>query len=379
MTEDDNMLGAKPHNDDGFCVESVVQQYISGLEGVCAQRSIRIFPVYQGQHWAASSATSIYQDLNVFFSEWFQRAEWHREYRLHVGHEGNVGYILLQGSQQDAVCQFPLKAYHATPLTEYAGMQIAKYNLSALAAPGEGRSPRGSVLIVDASREICEFWRWVLQCHYLVHCATDRRDVVGHLQDPTVIGVLADPQLKEGCILDLLHQSGKSWIACSTLLEPDFDLTCLQHGAIAFYGKPFCARSVTLSLRQLCTSLSTEGVGRRTSRRDLRSFILEQIESNLSNVEFDVRSLSNLCHIDARTLQRKCLVFFNQSPSMLLRQRRLMRAAACLSRGDSVASAAHACGFAHSEAFSRAFKHHFACCPSQFRERSNSDVAQVIG
>lgn len=372
ITQDDNILGARAYSEDGISVEEAVQQYLTGLTGLCAQQGIVLHPAYQGQHWCAHSGAWLYDQLSRFFSNWLQSPPRPGEYHIRVYQHALQGVIQLRGDAgEPRECRFPLQAHTALPPTTLGEAQIVRYALSALVRPEPGVTP-GPILVVDASLEICRFWQSVLQEHYAVSCATNRFTLQQELLASPVSLILADPQLPEGDCLPLLSQSGKPWLACSTLAVPDFDVRCLTGGALAFYTKPFCARSIALGIKNASQHLKAVSTTQNVQPKSFRVRVLEHIARHLQQPSFGVAQLAGLCFMETRTLQRQCLAQFALTPAQLIRQCKMRLAADRLMAGEAVAVVAEHCGFEHSEAFSRAFKHFYACSPKEFKQRTPS-------
>jgi signal transduction histidine kinase/ligand-binding sensor domain-containing protein/DNA-binding response OmpR family regulator len=97
--------------------------------------------------------------------------------------------------------------------------------------------------------------------------------------------------------------------------------------------------------------------------------VLSATEKNLGNAEFDTEHLAQELFVSRRQLHRKLQAITGQGPGEFIRVLRLKRAAQMLIENKlSVTQIALEVGFESPAQFSRAFKKHFSCLPSDFNQ-----------
>lgn len=370
ITRDDIMPSrAKREMDDTICVEAIVQQYVTGLLGITLQRAITLSSCYSGQHWSSTQASLLFDNLDKLFSNMLSQSNPGAEWEVSVTHAGFDGAIKLTMKNTNITLEerFKLRSFRAGTTPAYFGIeQLSAYALSELAKPDTAEFHIG-ILVVDANEEILRFFRDILCPHYAVFTASTKQQLRMQIGKSEISLVLGDTQFSDGDAAHVVASSGKPWIAFSVLLHDRYDLLCLNAGAILFHPKPFCARSAILSLRNVVKLIPAS---RNNTSKHFLSSLLRHIDEHLSNPEFTAESLALMMHTELRTLQRRCKQATQQSPSTLIRSRRLSRAASLLLRGEKALTAALECGFSHSESFSRAFKQHFGTPPSEFAKQN---------
>ena len=86
----------------------------------------------------------------------------------------------------------------------------------------------------------------------------------------------------------------------------------------------------------------------------------------VNEANWSASALAKKCGVSARTLERFFLKKMGKSPKAWLAEQRLHRAVELLRDGSSVKEVANLTGFLHASTFSREFKKHLNCCPTQF-------------
>jgi len=97
--------------------------------------------------------------------------------------------------------------------------------------------------------------------------------------------------------------------------------------------------------------------------------ILSAAEKNLGNAEFDTEHLAQELFVSRRQLHRKLQAITGQGPGEFIRVFRLKKAAQMLIENKlNVTQIAYEVGFESPAQFTRAFKKHFSCLPSDFNQ-----------
>ncbi|MDP2365207.1 MAG: ATP-binding protein, partial [Ignavibacteria bacterium] len=98
--------------------------------------------------------------------------------------------------------------------------------------------------------------------------------------------------------------------------------------------------------------------------------VLDALENNLNNENFDTELLAKEIFISRRQLHRKLQAVTGQAPGEFIRIFKLKRAAQMLIENRfSVTQIALEVGFGSPAQFTRAFKKYFGCLPSEFKEK----------
>ena len=99
--------------------------------------------------------------------------------------------------------------------------------------------------------------------------------------------------------------------------------------------------------------------------------VLDLIDKNLSNPEFDVDTIAEITGMSRIHVNRKLKSEGSPSPSVLLKDARMSLASKLLKEGKiSVKDVGIACGFSRPSYFATAFKDYFGVSPSEFQANS---------
>jgi DNA-binding response OmpR family regulator len=154
----------------------------------------------------------------------------------------------------------------------------------------------------------------------------------------------------------------------------------LLTGADDYITKPFQARELSVRVRNLIEERKRL---REYFRREVlvqpvqvqipsadEKFIqkvMDAVESNLSDPDFDVEALGRAVGLSRVQLYRKLFALTSQPPSDFLRTLRLKRAAGLLSRkAGNISEIAYLTGFREASHFSRCFSQQYGRSPSDF-------------
>jgi signal transduction histidine kinase/DNA-binding response OmpR family regulator/ligand-binding sensor domain-containing protein len=95
--------------------------------------------------------------------------------------------------------------------------------------------------------------------------------------------------------------------------------------------------------------------------------VIQIIEENITNFDFDVIQLADKVKMDRTYLYRKFKNLIGQSPSELIRNIRLKHAAQLLAQGNfSISEITYRVGFNHPSHFARCFRNEFGQSPSEY-------------
>lgn len=163
---------------------------------------------------------------------------------------------------------------------------------------------------------------------------------------------------------------------------PTHERQGLEQGADAYVEKPFDADVLRARVENLIAGRrrlqhvfgervlvesSGEAVSEETA--SLLEEVLAVVEDRIDDSTFRVDDLADAVALSRRQLSRRLKDATGESPGVLIRRVRLRRAAKLLEAGtQSVSEVAYAVGYSSPSHFSRAFREHFDCTPSEYVE-----------
>ncbi|MEN8125822.1 MAG: ATP-binding protein [Bacteroidota bacterium] len=167
----------------------------------------------------------------------------------------------------------------------------------------------------------------------------------------------------------------------------------LKIGAIEFIHKPFDIKELQLKTHNILT-LNEKALSHfasqyisipdqtNTKPKDLVFLekLIEILNSEISNPEFKLESLSRTLNMSYSVIYKKCLKLTGKTIVDLFRLMRLKRSAILICKsGYSISEACYKVGFNDTKYFSRCFKKQFSKNPSSFKkEASNSDLDSIL-
>ena len=158
-----------------------------------------------------------------------------------------------------------------------------------------------------------------------------------------------------------------------------------EAGADVFIAKPFNVASLDARIRQLLDVRTAINIRKEliidpketliTSDDDkFVANIINVIEDNIADVEFNIDKLASLLNISRSTLYRRAMEITNLSPSDLIRKRRMRRAAELLKQtSHPVSEICYMVGYSDQRYFGQSFKKEFGMQPSEYMERFTSN------
>jgi YesN/AraC family two-component response regulator len=155
----------------------------------------------------------------------------------------------------------------------------------------------------------------------------------------------------------------------------------LETGADDYLTKPFDGKELLVRTKNLIEQRQKlrELYGNKAIQLDPRKVtatsidqkflerVLELLETNFSDPEFDVPHMQDALAMSKTQLHRKLKALTNEAPGELLRNFRLKRAAQLLSqKADSVTQIAYKVGFNNLSYFTKCFKELYGVAPSSY-------------
>lgn len=160
----------------------------------------------------------------------------------------------------------------------------------------------------------------------------------------------------------------------------DTKIDGLQTGADDFLNKPFVKEELLIRVKNLINQrlllrkkyekrISVEPLEVETASMDEQflSKVALLIENNFSDPEYSVEKLSEEIGFSYRNFHRKIKALTDQNPSVLILNFRLEKAAQLIrQKAASVSEIAYKTGFNDPSYFTKCFKKHFGCLPTEF-------------
>jgi len=162
----------------------------------------------------------------------------------------------------------------------------------------------------------------------------------------------------------------------------------LETGADDYITKPLIIELLLIRMKNLLETrkllrerfnLDFRGPGRPSIEsspdQDFLKKVFDVLEDHASDHEFTAEIFAHRMNISLRTLHRKLKALTDETPSKLIWNVRLKKAAALLRSSDlRITEIAYEVGFMESGHFSRQFKQFFGSSPSEYRAESSSDT-----
>lgn len=156
-------------------------------------------------------------------------------------------------------------------------------------------------------------------------------------------------------------------------------LTGLETGADAYLTKPFNARELNIRVKNLIElrkKLRAKFSDKLTVRpneitvtsidREFMKKLMDSVENHIGDARFSVARLSSEMNMSVSQLNRKLKALIDQSPQRFIRSIRMQRALELLkNNAGNISEISWEVGFEDPGYFSRVFKNHFGCLPSE--------------
>ena len=270
----------------------------------------------------------------------------------------------------------------STPLFEISGLDLSH--------------ARPRVLVVEDDVNLRE---------YMIHCLNDRYEMLeaGNGNDGLELARTAKPDLivtdvmmpeMDGFMLvrELREDANTAAIPVLmlTALGPSGEVEGLTSGADDYLSKPFNREQLRariharLGERERILKALEKWRASQSEKQAIEGSndssdaeigpthpIVEkarkQIMRHLHDADYSVVKLAEDLHLSRSQLHRTLIEHTGSSPGKLMRQLRLEAASELLKQGFSTLDVAITTGFTSSSVFSRSFKNHFGCPPSQWK------------
>ncbi|MFT3740725.1 MAG: ATP-binding protein [Breznakibacter sp.] len=164
----------------------------------------------------------------------------------------------------------------------------------------------------------------------------------------------------------------------------DDEIKGLRLGAVDYITKPFDLTTLRLKLTNVLQTkkslqeklrtnmiLEPEEIELTSLDEEFLKDVVDAVNKNLDNPEFDVELLSKEVALSPNQVYRKIKSLTGQTAKEFIRSQRLKTAASMLlQKKRSISEIIYMVGFSSPSYFARCFKEHFGCTPSEYMERN---------
>ncbi|MGA2248641.1 MAG: response regulator, partial [Verrucomicrobiota bacterium] len=251
------------------------------------------------------------------------------------------------------------------------------------------------VLVIEENAELRQFIRQGLGAGYSVLEADDAVAGLAAAREnvPDLMVVGGDASRDDGVKIcaDLKQDEMTSHIPVILLATDDSDaghLRALQAGVNEFLAKPFrlpllkaCADNLLENRRKLhehfqhLQTVQPRELATNQMDAEFLRKVVETVETNLADYEFDMEKLARQMAVSRRQLFRKFKALAGCTPNVLIRDIRLKRAAQLLRDSHlTVSEIIYAVGFSDPKYFRNIFRERFGVLPGEYGKPAKPDA-----
>lgn len=248
------------------------------------------------------------------------------------------------------------------------------------------------MLIIEDNNEVREYICELFKKQYTVYEAADGAEgtTLAMKYSPSIIITDIMMPVKNGleCVIELRKEYATAHIPIIILTAKGNDsdvIQAIQMGANDYLVKPFNPEVLKAKVagliadreklkRMYTRSLMMKKVedNETDSQDDFIQQIINIIEQNITNEDFDVAILAELLHVSQPTLRRKIKKHSKLSAIELIRSVRVSKAATLIQEGKySIQEICEMVGYNDMKTFRKNFTEQFGVLPSKFVSRVN--------
>jgi DNA-binding response OmpR family regulator len=246
------------------------------------------------------------------------------------------------------------------------------------------------VLFVDDSEDVRAYVTLLLQDDYNLLVADNAKNAmelaVQNIPDLILSDVMM-PEIDGIELCNMLKNNSKTShipvILLTAKVTEESRIEGLESGADDYMTKPFNNEELAVRIRNLIEqrknlrdkfskeiNIQPAGLVSNTLDEEFMKKVYKHINRNLGNPNYDTDHLANELYISRRQLHRKLQALTGHSPGEFMRTLRMKQAAKMLlEKRFSITQIAYEVGFGSPAQFTRAFRKHFDCLPSEFNNR----------
>ena len=249
-------------------------------------------------------------------------------------------------------------------------------------APG----PEEQILVIEDDKDICDLIADILSPQYQVQTAmngdTGIKMALSTVPDLILCDIMMPGKSGLEVTRDLKEHPATGHIPIILLtarVGNENKLEGLKTGADAYLIKPFDQEELRTRIRNLLDQrlllrqryqkiLTLQPADIVITDRDEQFIkdLMSIVNDNMDNSEFGVQDICVKLGMSRMQLYRKTKKLTDQSVAEFIRGLRLQRAACLLKQGEMVSQVAYSVGYTSLSNFSKIFKNHYGCSPSEF-------------
>jgi signal transduction histidine kinase/DNA-binding response OmpR family regulator len=243
------------------------------------------------------------------------------------------------------------------------------------------------ILIVEDNADIVTYLTDFLSSHYQIASSGDGEDGFEKallLQPDLIISDVMMPRMNgtELChrLKTELATSHIPVILLTARTSTEHKIQGFELGADDYLTKPFDRKLLLARVNNLIAlreklkevysnSIKVNAAEITTNACDKQFIekVISLVEDNLENSSFTLDTLADNMNMSRSTFYRKIKALTNESGDDFIRSVRFKKAAYLLTQNISIAEVSYSVGFSDPKYFSKIFKKHYGCVPSEFR------------
>lgn len=246
------------------------------------------------------------------------------------------------------------------------------------------------LLFVDDSEDVRAYVTLLLQDDYNLLVTDNAKNAmelsVQNIPDLVLSDVMM-PEIDGIELCNMLKSNSKTShipiILLTAKVTEESRIEGLESGADDYMTKPFDNEELAVRIRNLIEqrknlrekfskeiNVQPAGLVSNILDKEFMKKVYEHINQNLGNPNYDTDHLANELFISRRQLHRKLQALTGHSPGEFMRTLRMKQAAKMLlEKRFSITQIAYEVGFGSPAQFTRAFKKHFDCLPSELNDK----------
>ena len=296
-------------------------------------------------------------------------------------------YVEMHGGTVTATSNQPEGTIFTIQLKNVGSMEFGQ-GQAVPTKPDEEKDQEVHVLLVEDNPDMLMYMSSVLSSEYTIYQATDGNQALEIMQNTEIDLVISDVMMAGMDGLELVRHikedvniSHIPVILLTAKAMAEDELRGLQMGANDYITKPFNFDILRLRIREQLkrreeshqrflksTEVKPEEITITTVDEQLLQKILDVVNMNMGNPDFNVDQLAAELNMHRTGLNRKLYAITGQKPMIFIRSMRLKRAKQIIEADPSkmVSQIAYEVGFNNPKKFSKYFKDEYGMYPSEF-------------